>query len=359
MKLYKLSALLSSLATLLFGALAVYAHNQPDDEEEPGVDMRRLAQQADFVFKGEVVGVQYRDSESEVLTDDSGAPILDEDGQPALRDGSEVPYSFVTFEIEKIYKGNASGSTVTLRFFGGVAADPWVGRDEDGNMVSAPQTVEMEGVPLFDVGDRDILFVEGNTEDDCPLVDCENGRFRLLTIPAEDGEGVGVYSDQGFEVVEIASAESKRLVDSEVGVGRFRPGPDVMTHTYAAGLVIEATLELTEDDDASLPSENLQGTPFEEKRFGRFLKEVVRQTHSRSELRALPPVVSADATQPFQGASGDEAVPEASAEVEVPEERPWLDLLTESEREAILEEERIETEALAANDDNPVLPADR
>jgi hypothetical protein len=35
-------------------------------------------------------------------------------------------------------------------------------------------------MPLFKVGERDLLFVRRNTESDCPLVDCGDGRFRII-----------------------------------------------------------------------------------------------------------------------------------------------------------------------------------
>jgi hypothetical protein len=40
--------------------------------------------------------------------------------------------------------------------------------------------VEVSGVPVFEQGDQDLLFVRGNGEQGCPLVGCEWGRFRIL-----------------------------------------------------------------------------------------------------------------------------------------------------------------------------------
>lgn len=47
------------------------------------------------------------------------------------------------------------------------------------------------GVPLFDVGDRDVLFVRGNGGQMVPLVGWQEGRFRIVNDM--------VYSDAGKE----------------------------------------------------------------------------------------------------------------------------------------------------------------
>src|SRR5262245_21325947 len=133
------TAMAGGLGILLFPLVAAQAHSS----HQKTFNLRLLSFQADFIFKGRVVAVRYRDSEPGNRTDETGAPVLDEDGQPARRDGSGLPHTFVTFEIEKIYKGKAAAKTVTLRFYGGVSSEPWVGADDSGTTVSVPQTFEV------------------------------------------------------------------------------------------------------------------------------------------------------------------------------------------------------------------------
>jgi hypothetical protein len=40
--------------------------------------------------------------------------------------------------------------------------------------------LETSDIPQFKVGEQDLLFVWKNTETDCPLVDCVNGRFHVI-----------------------------------------------------------------------------------------------------------------------------------------------------------------------------------
>jgi len=75
----------------------------------------------------------------------------------------------------------------------------------DGDMASDGRILLASGLPLFQVGDHDILFVRGNGESACPLVGCEGGRYRVIRG--------GLYSDDGREI----------LPDGSGGVRRGRP----------------------------------------------------------------------------------------------------------------------------------------
>jgi hypothetical protein len=94
---------------------------------------------AQLVFEGEVVDVRYRPS-----TASAGDPL-------------RIPHTFVTDRVDRVYKGSladdgraGSVDTLTLRFIGGE------GTDDEYLMAS--------GLPLFDIGDRDVLMVAGNGE---------------------------------------------------------------------------------------------------------------------------------------------------------------------------------------------------
>jgi hypothetical protein len=136
------------------------AAHSPGDPSAVG-DLGRLSAKAGAVIQGTVTGVTYKTS-------------ANADGSPG------VPYTFVTYSVAKVLQGS-SAKSVTLRFPGG----------SDG----AGGFVDVEGVPLFEVGDEDILFVNTAAGSSCPLVNCEFGRFRVL-----DGK---VYEAHGAPVVEI------------------------------------------------------------------------------------------------------------------------------------------------------------
>ena len=74
-----------------------------------------------------------------------------------------MPYTFVTYKVTKVMQGSA-GRSLTLRFAGGA--------DGRGGFV------DVTGVPTFEVGDDDILFVKGNGSDGCPA-----GRMRVRSLP--------------------------------------------------------------------------------------------------------------------------------------------------------------------------------
>jgi hypothetical protein len=71
--------------------------------------------------------------------------------------------TYVTFRVEEGLKGNA-GATYSIRLLGGTV---------DG------ETMEVTDTPKFNVGDRDILFVENNGSQFVPLVGISHGRFRV------------------------------------------------------------------------------------------------------------------------------------------------------------------------------------
>ncbi len=66
-------------------------------------------------------------------------------------------------EIGENVKGNA-GSSYTIRILGGTVGD---------------ETMEVTDTPKFNVGDRDVLFVEHNNEQFVPLVGITHGRFHV------------------------------------------------------------------------------------------------------------------------------------------------------------------------------------
>ncbi|MEX0644739.1 MAG: hypothetical protein WD076_05475, partial [Parvularculaceae bacterium] len=75
----------------------------------------------------------------------------------------------------------------------------------------------VSGVPAFQPGEQDILFIRSNGEDGCALVLCEYGRYRVL-------EG-GVYNPHGFPV---------RAVDKNNIIARGAPPMAFRQFSYPA-----------------------------------------------------------------------------------------------------------------------------
>ncbi|MEO1432028.1 MAG: hypothetical protein AAFV71_23785 [Cyanobacteria bacterium J06633_8] len=89
-----------------------------------------------------------------------------------------LPYTFVTYKIRKVISGEKIDQEVTLRFIGGP--------DGLGNFL------EVRGVPAFQVGQKDILFIQNNGKDDCPLVNCGVSRFQIYENRVYNSHGIPV-----------------------------------------------------------------------------------------------------------------------------------------------------------------------
>jgi len=339
---------------VMFLAPASVLHGQRQTGDG-GPDVRVMARAADFIFKGTVVEAKYRNSEIVPLLDSTGQPIYEEN-EPVWEDGSNLPHTFVTYQIEKIYKGKApQGSAgeplnvLTLQKVGGVDE-----RDPERSIVFVPR------YPHMDPGDRDILFVLGNTIRPCPLVRSELGRFRVIVAPGTNA--AMLYSDMGREVLHVQSPTQE---PEKIALGVAHHYPEIMTYEF--GDCDGCTLEKESVDDGDEHSIRGQGDPppdevppgeqFMEGQFDSFLNRIVRETHTQAELDKLPPVVSADigsafVAEPYSEDETEEVDPGDSQ----PRPRPWMAQLPEAERGAIVEAERLEMQMLELNGGNPVLP---
>jgi hypothetical protein len=119
-----------------------------------------LVKNADFIFEGIVQDIKSVVSKK----------VDEEDLQ--------VPFTFVTYEIIQILKGKYDSGQITLQFMGGC---------ENGE-----DYFYVQGIPLFDIGDHDIMFIKGNIKKACPVVGWEQGRTRVI----QDS----VYNDSGEEI---------------------------------------------------------------------------------------------------------------------------------------------------------------
>jgi hypothetical protein len=100
-----------------------------------------------------------------------------------------VIHTYVRFSVIKVLKGVAN-DTIELRLLGGTVGD---------------ETMAVDGMPSFVVGNRDVLFVENNGTQWCPLVGVMHGRYRLQRR-ATDGAEV-VHRDNGVPLGDPAEVQ--------------------------------------------------------------------------------------------------------------------------------------------------------
>lgn len=161
----------------------VYAHS-PMANSEAG-NLAKLVDQSNLVFIGKVKKIEYRNARG-----GKGEGI--------------IPYTIVTYSVAEVLRGRAPGKEITMRIVGGA--------DGRGHFLTAT------GIPIFQAGDQDILFVGDTADPTCPLVNCEHGRFRILKER--------VYNTYGSPVSEIRESTVVARGDApeEFRVVRF-PAP--------------------------------------------------------------------------------------------------------------------------------------
>jgi hypothetical protein len=165
-----------------------------------------LLDQADLVFEGTVVSIEFKNSEVVEAGD------------------AKLPHTFVTYAIEDRVKGDSSaGQFVTLRFLGGPAGDGRV--------------LEVAGVPQFALGDRDVLFVRNEKSMIGPIVGLEAGRYRVVRGGVFDAlgnnlwftpEGQAIAEPNGVDLSKpgypnVANSEAHDGAAFEVPAGSVRP----------------------------------------------------------------------------------------------------------------------------------------
>jgi hypothetical protein len=95
---------------------------------------------------------------------------------------SAMIVTLVTFSVIEAIKG-APGTQMHLEFMGGTVGE---------------ETLVVNGVPQFNVGDRDVVFVgnAGNTVS--PLIGLAHGRFRVAKDDRTGRESVRTYDGRNF-----------------------------------------------------------------------------------------------------------------------------------------------------------------
>lgn len=199
-----------------------------------------LVKESELIFEGTVTEVAYRLSDK-----------VDEKD-------SQIPFTFVKFKIEKILKGKTDDREfITLRFAGGYEGEKTY--------------LRILGIPLFDKGDHDILFVIGNGKRICPLVGWNQGRFRIIDKV--------VYSDSGEEVW---------LTDKEqITFGKVHPFKEVISNTIGDVVLEKVSSEPLRDEELKM-----KGKKLEQEEFMDFIAQMVSDLHTAKELAGLAPVRS-------------------------------------------------------------------
>lgn len=231
---------------------------------ESGSDFLQGLIESDLVFEGSVIGIEYKSA-------------LAESGQ---RRG--VPHTFVTFQIDRIFKGSIAGgstrdgggtvipTTLTLRFIGGPAGDDIY--------------FHAIGTPLFDIDDHDVLMVKANGRLICPLVRCEHSRYRIIDR--------FVYNNHGHEIVSTDQAP--------VLYGKYHPLPEVLINQI--GPVEIGRGGEIEADETGLPRSLPDfGRHYDVESFRVILAETIDTLMSSRLLPATDPVISQDINLDFTG----------------------------------------------------------
>lgn len=175
--------MLMKLLILLLSAFPAFsAPKSPSLEDQ--------VRKAPLIFFGEVVKVEYKNSGS------------------SQQHPRGLPHTFVTYKVISPVFGNTEG-LFTLRFLGGAYPDGTV--------------MDLSHFPTFDVGEKDVLLVQGNTSLACPLSSCAEGRFRISNGKVFTEEGRVLRKGKGNKAFafgsfqNLAEANTRTIVNPRTG----------------------------------------------------------------------------------------------------------------------------------------------
>jgi hypothetical protein len=192
---------LSSLVLCAFAALAPALHATsvvPPSFPE-------LVEKADAIYRGRVTAIEAR----KVDRPDGNGTVIK---------------TFVTVAVDKALKGPAQ-SEVTLQFLGGTVGD---------------ETLNVSGMPKFNVGDREFVFVQKNGQQFCPLVAMMHGRYRILRDEAEGRDIVARDSRAPLtDLAEIAQPMSELPAQIRAGTAARTSAAALSPAAFEAGIVSE------------------------------------------------------------------------------------------------------------------------
>ncbi|OZG74214.1 hypothetical protein BTA51_04130 [Hahella sp. CCB-MM4] len=256
------------------------------------LDVGGMAAQSDLVFKGRVVGIDYRESEGK-------------------GEQKPLPFTFVTYAIEEVLFGQYSESTLTLRFLGG--------------MTKSGEIMMNTSAPSFDMGDEDILFVQDNGRSECPLVECSNGRLRVIHGAIYNEYGQAVLQDRKGGMVLGRSENLDEVNTYQIGERKFQRN-------------INRKLVQEGDGEAST-SKAMAGIQLQAGNISGLVREHIFKANARDPYGMSKQVRNLDMTAP----------------ITAPQARPVALPEPKSQAQAPTNEDPAELEAIQHNGGNPVL----
>jgi hypothetical protein len=216
--------------------------------------LEERVREAELIVRGTVVAVETR------LSD------------PDPQNPNPLPHTFVTYRVERVLKGAVANEEFTLRFIGGPI-------DDDRYMTAS-------GVPLFDVGDRDVLLARSNLASECPLVDCASGRFRMVEemLVSEEGRRFQITDDGQIAegpAMKLDAINTNRMSDT-IALERIEIPPPGQVILDPRDPAVRAGIDPLRD--------------FTPDGFVNYLEAVVKAAHTPEELErsARTPMPSAD-----------------------------------------------------------------
>jgi hypothetical protein len=167
-------------------------------------DFEGLVDRAGLVFRGEVVG-----QEATLVT----------------RGADRAIFTRVTFRVLEAIKG-VPPPLLTLEFLGGAVGE---------------LSLEVSGMPRFEPGSQDIVFVTAGAPAICPLVAMGHGRYRIL----RDAQGAEfVARDNGRPLHRVDDVALPLLAPSTVPVAARAPGGRPLSPAEFAGHVRRAATRI-------------------------------------------------------------------------------------------------------------------
>jgi len=194
------------LVTALTCCLCLFVFSSAFATTILGMDIDKVAADAEFVFEGTVINSETRQ--------DSNSGIIS---------------TYVTFQINDIVKGNYSGNSVELKFMGGVFNG---------------QIVQVSGMRIPEMDEQGIYFVESMSRDLInPLIGWSQGHFIII-----DDNGTRRISTAGnqpvLEVEAVSSIPSSIKKPLSVIEGNTDIAAGVMTES--SSIMIERALTVEE-----------------------------------------------------------------------------------------------------------------